>query len=118
MQSVNFGSKVGSCFQVLEVCAVSLTTLTRQMIIIVGREPELCWVSERVGSVHAHIHYACASLRCAGVHQVHPTPCGDVIECNVRIARAERCGTGTRHAAHYSCKPHLSGFSISSSSRV
>ena len=37
------------------------------MIIIVGGEPELCWVSERVGSVHAHIHYACASLRCARV---------------------------------------------------
>ena len=28
----------------------------------------------------------------------------------MRIARAERCRTGTRHAAHYSCKPHLSGF--------
>ena len=40
---------------------------TRQMIIIVGGEPELCWVSERVGSVHAHIHYVCASLRCARV---------------------------------------------------
>jgi len=37
------------------------------MIIIVGGEPELCWVSERVGSVHAHIHYACASLWCARV---------------------------------------------------
>ena len=47
-----------------------------------------------------------------------PNSCGDVIECNVRIARAERCGTGTRHAAHCSCKPHLSGLSISSSSRV
>ena len=41
--------------------------ITRQMILIVGGEPELCWVSERVGSVHAHIHYACASLRCARV---------------------------------------------------
>ena len=37
------------------------------MIIIIGGEPELCWVSERVGSVHAHIHYVCASLRCTRV---------------------------------------------------
>ena len=35
-----------------------------------------------------------------GVHQVS--------ECNVCIARAQRCRTGTRHSAHQSCKPHLS----------
>ena len=49
------------------------------------------------------------------------TACGDVIKCNVHIARAERCRTGTGHAAHHSCKPHISGFStcsISSSSWV
>jgi len=27
------------------------------------------------------------------------TPCGDAIECNVRIARAQRCRTGSRHGA-------------------
>ena len=41
------------------------------MIIIAGGEPELCcvvaccgaaWLTERVGSVHARMHYACASL--------------------------------------------------------
>ena len=25
----------------------------------------------------------------SGVHKVHPTPCGDVMNCNVRIAHAQ-----------------------------
>ena len=37
-----------------------------------------------------------------GVHQVHPTPCGDVINCNMRIA------PWNWHVAHWSRKPRLS----------
>ena len=41
-------------------------TYTRQLIIIAGGEPALCcgisMLSERVGSMHAHMHYVCKSL--------------------------------------------------------
>ena len=33
-------------------------------------------------------------------HWTSLTPCGDVINCNVCIARAERHSTGSRHVAH------------------
>ena len=40
------------------------------MMIITGVEPELGMLSERVGSMHAHMHYVCVKCPKCSVHVV------------------------------------------------
>ena len=48
------------------IYGVHVLEVTRHMIIVVGGKPELCygaaWLSERVGSMRACMHCACAIL--------------------------------------------------------
>ena len=44
-----------------------------------------------------------------------PTPCGDIIECNVRIAHAKRCRTGSRHIAFSAIRLELSKLRVAPS---